>query len=236
MLFLWMHHSSCSVAIHRYCGWSCSQRLLPYKTQTLVIFDQYENISAKDHERQRRAGGGSTEYNLTLTTVLPGREIIMKNKRNKQRLGELLCTNDLGEHIQLVNKADSFVTNEEADISMISHMLDALKNGATTIRILCDDTDVFVLMVYWCWKTGTTCHLQMGKWDGKILDINHTVQTLGEKCSSILAIYVLSGCDTTSYPAGKGKVSALRALHATPSEVLHYVREENATYTNHRSC
>ena len=80
-------------------------------------------------------------------------------------------------------------------------------------------------------ETGKRCHLQMEKWDGKVLDINHTVQTPSEKCSSILAIHAFSGCDTASYPAGKGKVSALRALHATPSEVLHYVGEENVTYT-----
>ena len=37
---------------------SMGKLLLPYKTQTLVIFDQYENIPAKDHERQRRARVG----------------------------------------------------------------------------------------------------------------------------------------------------------------------------------
>ena len=31
-------------------------------------------------------------------------------------------------------------------------MLDTLKNATTTIHIICDDTDVFVVMVSWCWK------------------------------------------------------------------------------------
>ena len=115
------------------------------------------------------------------------------------------------------------------------HMLGALKNGATTLRILCDDTDAYVLMVYWYWKTVTTCHLQMAKWDGKVLDINYTVQNLGEKCSSILAIHSLSGCDTTSYPAGK--VSALKsvACYTQGSTALCW-RAKCHIHANHGSC
>ena len=90
--------------------------------KTYVIFDQYDGISAKDHERYRRAGEGSTEYKLTLTCPLPGREAIMKNKENKRQLSQLLCLNDLGGNIELVSKADSIVTHDEADISLISYL------------------------------------------------------------------------------------------------------------------
>ena len=43
-------------------------RLKRYNTKTFVIFDRYEQVSAKDHERQRRAGESYPEYRLTLTT------------------------------------------------------------------------------------------------------------------------------------------------------------------------
>ena len=46
---------------------SLGRRLDSYITQTFVIFDRYEQVSAKDHERQRRAGETSTEYQLSLT-------------------------------------------------------------------------------------------------------------------------------------------------------------------------
>lgn len=108
-------------------------------------------------------------------------------------------------------------------------MLDAVKRGATTVRILSDDTDVFVLMVYWCWKVGMTCCLQMERWDGTVLNINATVENLGDHSCSILAMHALSGCDTTSYPAGKGKVSALKAMRAVPGKLLHIIGEEGAT-------
>lgn len=144
-------------------------------------------------------------------------------------LGELLCTHSIGDHIEMVSRADSIVTHDEADVSLISYMLDAARRGAATIRILCDDTDVFVLLVFWCWKAGITCRLQMEKWNGTVLDINSTVHKLGDQCRSILAVHALSGCDTTSYPVGKGKVSALKAMSVVPGDLLHFIGEEGAT-------
>ena len=57
-----------------------------------VTFDQYAGISAKDHDRQRRAGEGSAQYHMTLTSSLVGRDVIMKNKANRRQLSHLLCT------------------------------------------------------------------------------------------------------------------------------------------------
>ncbi|KAG0725204.1 hypothetical protein GWK47_039074 [Chionoecetes opilio] len=55
-----------------------------------VLFDRYDGISAKDHERHRRTGEGSIAYQLTLTSPLPGHAAIMKNKDNKRQLSQLL--------------------------------------------------------------------------------------------------------------------------------------------------
>lgn len=53
-----------------------------------------------------------------------------------------------GDHIKMVSKADSVVTHDEADIFLISYMLDTTSHGAITVRILIEDTDGFVFMVY----------------------------------------------------------------------------------------
>ena len=45
-----------------------------------------------------------------------------------------------------------------------------------------------------------------------MLDVNGTVKKLGAKCANILAVHALSGCDTTSYPYGKGKATAVNIL------------------------
>ena len=67
-----------------------------------VIFDRYDGVSAKDHEIQMRAGEGSAQYQIHLTSPLAGRDAITRNKANKRQLSHLLCTHDMGSNIELV--------------------------------------------------------------------------------------------------------------------------------------
>ena len=89
-------------------------------------------------------------------------------------------------------------------------MLEAAASCAEMVRIVCDDTDVFVLLVYWTWMKTIRKNIRMEKWDGMVLDIRATVDTLGDKCGQLPGMHALSGCDTVSYPYGKGNKSALK--------------------------
>ena len=91
-------------------------------------------------------------------------------------------------------------------------VLKAAKNGKRVIRVLSDDTDMYVL--YWVYRVDLEllCKVQ---WSGGIEPsyyINATCADLGPKCLQLLGMHVLSGCDTTSCPYGKGKISALNTL------------------------
>ena len=56
-------------------------------------------------------------------------------------------------------------------------------------------------------------NIQMEKWNGDVMDVNKTIEQLGlRKCSQLLGLHALSGCDTVSYPFGKGKKSAIKLL------------------------
>ena len=55
-------------------------------------------------------------------------------------------------------------------------------------------------------------NIQMEKWDGTVLDIRATVDKLGDTCGQQLGMHPLSGCDTVSYPYGKGKKFASKVL------------------------
>ena len=48
-----------------------SQHGYPAGTETILVFDRYDDISAKDHERVRRGGESSTDYNLIINSPLP---------------------------------------------------------------------------------------------------------------------------------------------------------------------
>ena len=72
------------------------------------------------------------------------------------------------------------------------------------MQVLADDADIFVLLVYFIWYK-PLAYISMRKYNGKIIDIRATVTELGNKCSDILPVHALSGCDTVSYPYGKGR-------------------------------
>ena len=203
----------------------------PPDSEKIVLFDRYdqESPSAKQHEQVRR--GITKEIRLTHNTPLPCRQVVLHNARNKTLLNNILCTYSLPHNIELVNKQDCAVTHAEADITLCSYMLKAVAGGAQTIRILSDDTDVFVLLVYWTSRNQVVAKIQMEKWNGDVLDVNETVKRLGpRKCSQLLGLHALSGCDTVSYPFGKGKPSALKVLDMDIPGLDEVLGEPEATH------
>ena len=136
----------------------------PPVSKKIILFDRYDQDapSAKEHERTRR--GRAKEVRLTTNTVLPCREVILHNSKNKNLLNNILCSYPLPHNIQLVNMLDCVVTHDEGDVTLCSYMLKAVAAGAQTIQILSDDTNVFILLVYWTsmmrlsprlkWKSG----------------------------------------------------------------------------------
>ena len=81
--------------------------------------------------------------------------------------------------------------------------------------------------------------IQMEKWNGDVLDMNETVQRLGpRKCSQLLGIHALSGCDTVSYPFGKGKNRAqsprYRYIRSRSSASVSLARRTLSSRIQHR--
>ena len=71
--------------------------------------------------------------------------------------------------------------------------------------------------------------MQIERWDGTVPDINQTCIKLGSKCLQLLGMHALTGCDTTSFPFNKGKVSALSVIEAGDFPGLfHVLGEEDA--------
>lgn len=56
--------------------------------EKFLIFDRYNEVSAKDQECHSRADEGAMEFNLSLTSSPPSRESIMKNKKKKREAAE----------------------------------------------------------------------------------------------------------------------------------------------------
>ena len=71
--------------------------------------------------------------------------------------------------------------------------------------ILCDGTDVSVLLVYKGNRADLKCKVQMEFWDGSVLDTNATCPDFGQKYLQLPGMLTLSDCDTTSLPLWQRK-------------------------------
>ena len=79
-------------------------------------------VQFKEHGRVRRSKGhAAPNHQLTLTTVLPARDIIMKNALNKQQLAHLLCMCPVPPSVHMFGEVDNIFYHEEADVSMVSY-------------------------------------------------------------------------------------------------------------------
>ena len=74
-------------------------------------------------------------------------------------------------------------------------------------------------------------NIQVEKWNGDVLDVSKTIEQLGpRKCSQLLGLHALSGCDTVSYPFGKGTTSALKLLEIDIPGIDQVLRQPGATH------
>ena len=169
----------------------------PPGTEKILVFDRYDDIPANDHEWIRRGGGaGSTGYNLTISSPLPSRDAILKNKHNKLELSCILSTLDMDADMSIDSRYNGGFEHDEADVTMIAYLLQAAESGKSVIRILTDDTDVFVLLICWVWKMQLHSAVLMERWNGVVIDINATCLLLGSKCLQLPGMHAISGCDT----------------------------------------
>ena len=134
-------------------------------------------------------------------------------------------------HILMVGEDKGLLNHDEADVLMISYMIEVLRKDKRVIRIISDDTDVLILLVYWVRKLMITSLVQLEKWDGSVLHANDIAAATGDKILQLLRMHAVIGCDTVSYPFKKGKIIALsKPQKGAFPELYSVVGEETATH------
>ena len=184
--------------------------LIPGPHDTYVIFDKYLPGSMKSHERLRRAGGTVPRHHtLSKDMPLPSQDIIMKRDEDKDQLIKLFCDTNHGcPTLHIIGKEQSMFNHEEADANIVRYLL-TLHEEKRHIQVGADDTDIFVLLVFFAWYNKVAIQISMKKRDGSIININATAEKLGDKCKCLLPLHSLTGCDSVSYLFGKGKATAV---------------------------
>ena len=132
--------------------------------------------------------------------------------------------NDMYDKIEVTTETcvTLFTCNhEEADTVMIYHAL----RQDIPIVIVSKDTDVLVLMIYAFSKHRPSSEWYMKISDKRFIKNSTIVNYLGLSTSLVLPQYhVITGCDTTSYFYGIGKIKPLKKLMQAESKVSYTTR------------
>lgn len=209
-----------------------------------LIFDKYLEHSIKGSTRLERAGKFLRSHNLTLEMPLPARETILHSTKNKQQLikliseqllkeftvecckHRLLVTSDvIPEETHLgvcIKRLDLSTTHEEADVIIPQQLVHAVNEGAECIKVVCDDSDVFVLLLhfYYNLKLETTVLLESTTSSRNVVSIGKSVQANIRIIPSLLAAHALTGCDSVPRMFGKGKRTTCTVLKTYPLHIL----------------
>ena len=102
--------------------------------------------------------------------------------------------------------------HEEADTIIMLHLKSMLQ-VYKSVTILCDDTDVLVLSLYYAnkWKTTTEIWMYTKQ---QYIPVSKMADKLGDKCEVLIGLHTISGCDTVGSISGITKLKAYRGLTA----------------------
>jgi len=124
-------------------------------------------------------------------------------------------------------------THEEADVVIINYLLQLIQQGKNPHTGVSRRQTFSYCCCFSAGSRGTSAYLTIRKYNDKVIDIKTTVDKLGEKCLDLLAAHALSGCDSVSYPFGKGKIKAINLVlnsEVTLKEFVNPVVEEEEAW------
>ena len=125
----------------------------------------------------------------------------------------LLVTNNSVSNVEEL----SCIEHEEADTRIFAHLYYSVQDlGCTRAVLHATDTDVIILAMYYFSRLPSLQELWVQTKPDRYLPVHSLVAVLSTKyqkeprdlTSTLLCAYVLSGCDTVSYPFKRGKKKA----------------------------
>ena len=108
-------------------------------------------------------------------------------------------------------RQDMVITQEEGD-PLIVQQVSRVEDG--TVLVVADDTDIFVLLLYFCHQGSISCKvLMISPIQGRtVLDINAAAEEHSSIVPVLLPAHGLTGCDIAASYFDGGKVAALKDL------------------------
>ena len=204
-----------------------------------VICDRYYEYSINSSTRTSRTVQASRRHSLTPSTPLPAQNVVLAVTENKQQIIDTICEQlrekgktheptmkhkpspnwtsfNTSGNLQMGchREKELETTHEEADVIIPRQGVDATTQGSTRIKVICDDTDVFILLVHYyqqCSLTFIVLRESTSRMRA-VIDIGATVKQHADITGQLLAAHALTGCDTVAFMWGIGKAKAVKVL------------------------
>ena len=126
--------------------------------------------------------------------------------------------------------------HEEADNHIIQQIqINHMGQQDCTISVICEDTDVFILLCHFCNSKEWNVKVFMNgftKDSSTTISINETDKKHKSIVPSILADHALTGCDSVPKLYGIGKVKAFNALKSVSLSVFENPKSSEAEYVD----
>ena len=178
----------------------------------------------------------TTKHELFLGTPLPAQKNVLGSYSTKQKLISLIVeelrnhymhqsnikmvitgptTTTQSQSGECIERSDLKTLQEEADVIIIPQLMTAINESAECVKVICDDTDVFILLMHFYHHFKWTCNVLMEDTSGErtVISIPETVSKNSDIVGSLVAMHALSGCDTVPQMSGIGKKKSLNALN-----------------------
>ena len=205
-----------------YCTYVCRKY-----GSAIVVFDGYNEISAKYTTLQRRVSG-KVAPTVSFTENMPvtlKKENFLSNPKNKQQF-LLMLSQALQTMGSITHHADG-----DADLLIVRTAVESAQTKTTVL--VGDDTDLLVLLCYHARQDG--CDLffrpepKANARGTRVWLMKKVQEQLGkEVCRSLLFLHAVTGCDTTSRLYGVGKAKELKKFFDVP-----YFREQANVFSSH---
>ena len=200
-----------------------------------LVFDRYYKYSINGQTRKQRTGNISNHHIFSMNTPLPGKEVTLISSANKVQLIDLIsryiieklrCVTFHGRFIVTFSdptpvqveggiatpRTDLRTTHEEADVNIIRQCLSCIEDGAKCVKVLCDDTDVFILLTVYAFRYQVQSQILMESFSSNrtLVNINETCKKHAAIVPSLIGAHAISGCDGVSKLFGIGKRTVLK--------------------------
>ena len=123
-------------------------------------------------------------------------------------------------------------THEEADNIIVQQAINLATDEQRNVRVVADDTDVFVLLLHHYQEQGLTTQMIMESpiKERAVIDIPATVEKFSDIIPSMLAAHALTGCDTVGAYFGIGKGTMLKVLKRNVRLPLNMIGDVQADW------